>query len=100
MDPLIGELKGHGVIGRYFHEGRGLTVAERCTTATVVVWVIWICTWLILDVDVNEWWFAVLMGPLTVAAEYPSLKVIDDNAMMELVPLAAALLFRPLFSTN
>lgn len=32
-------------------------------------------------------WLAFIMGPITVAAEWPCLKWIDDNALMQLVPL-------------
>lgn len=34
----------------------------------------------------------------SILAEYPSLRIIDDNAMMTLVPLGAALLLQPFFS--
>jgi hypothetical protein len=37
-------------------------------------------------------WLAFVMGPLTVAAEWPSLHWIDDNALMQLIPLLLVLI--------
>jgi hypothetical protein len=34
LDPLIGEMKGHGVIGRYIHGGQGFNPVERSVIAT------------------------------------------------------------------
>jgi hypothetical protein len=43
----------------------------------------------------TPYWMALLMGPLTMVAELPKLKWIDDNATMVLIPLAAVLLIAP-----
>lgn len=40
----------------------------------------------------TPWWWAIMMGPLIVAAEWPNLQWIDDNAMMQLVPLVVVLI--------
>jgi len=39
---------------------------------------------------------SILLAPLTVAGEVPSLKYIDDNATMVLIPLAALMILLPL----
>jgi hypothetical protein len=36
-----------------------------------------------------------LMGPICVAAEWPRLRYIDDNATMLLIPLAVVLILEP-----
>jgi hypothetical protein len=97
VDPLIGEMKANGLIGRWFNNGDGLSVRARCVVATMVVWAIWIATGFILRVFA-DWWFILIIGPVVVAAEYPSLHVIDDNGMMQLVPLSMTFIFRPFFS--
>lgn len=40
-------------------------------------------------------WMAAVMAPLTVAAEWPRLRYIDDNATMILIPLAGVVLLHP-----
>lgn len=78
VDPLLGELRTLKwntdwvfIIG---------------VVATMVIWLL--CTW----------WFgtpallAVLMGPLIVALERPNFKWVDDNAMMQVIPLLIVLL--------
>lgn len=39
------------------------------------------------------WWWAMIMGPVVVAAERIPLRWIDDNATMQLIPLLIILLF-------
>ncbi|XXQ37391.1 Dolichol kinase [Plasmodiophora brassicae] len=95
VDPLLGELKGHGAIGRRVRRGRGFTLPERTCLAVAVAWLIWALIGVVTGRAV--WWIVALMGPIAVAAEYPKLVFIDDNAMMELVPLATALLLEPFF---
>ena len=41
-------------------------------------------------------WMAAVMAPLTVAAEWPRLRYIDDNATMILIPLAGVVLLHRL----
>ncbi|SPR00250.1 unnamed protein product (mitochondrion) [Plasmodiophora brassicae] len=95
VDPLLGELKSHGAIGRRVRRGRGFTLPERTCLAVAVAWLIWALIGVVTGRAV--WWIVALMGPIAVAAEYPKLVFIDDNAMMELVPLATALLLEPFF---
>lgn len=71
-DPLLGELRRLNfstlfivVVGIFFVE------------------IIWLLAALLLGASP---WIALLMGPVTVAAEWPNLKWLDDNAMMLLIP--------------
>jgi hypothetical protein len=96
IDPLIGELKAHGVIGSLFRPGRGFSVWQRSIIAIIVTWAIWSSIGAVTGEAI--WWLVAVMGPVSVAAEYPKLLFIDDNAMMELVPLAVSLLLSPFFS--
>ena len=77
-DPLIGEL-------RRFHFPTWLTAL----IGILLIAVLWLFAawWL-----GTSWWWAVIMAPLTVIVEWPNLKWIDDNAMMQLVPLMIVLL--------
>ncbi|MGA0331827.1 MAG: hypothetical protein ACO3NJ_05055 [Candidatus Poseidoniaceae archaeon] len=43
----------------------------------------------------TPWLFMPLMAPICVAAEWPRLRYIDDNATMLLIPLAVVLIFDP-----
>ncbi len=43
----------------------------------------------------TPYWMAILMAPLTTAAEWPKLRWIDDNATMVLIPLAVTILLAP-----
>ena len=82
VDPLLGELRRAGKSdGLVFAIGVAVTAA------------IWIGSGLWLGAPL---WLAALMAPLTVAAEWPRLRWIDDNATMTLVPLAAAMALAPL----
>ncbi|CEP03564.1 hypothetical protein PBRA_009449 [Plasmodiophora brassicae] len=71
------------------------TLGIRTCLAVAVAWLIWALIGVVTGRAV--WWIVALMGPIAVAAEYPKLVFIDDNAMMELVPLATALLLEPFF---
>lgn len=82
-DPILGELR------RY---SQPTWLVE--SVGVVVVLLIWWVSTLWLG---TPWWYAVIMSPLIVAAEYPNLKWIDDNALMQLVPLLFVLLFNLLF---
>ncbi len=72
-DPVIGELRSAKV--------RTWLVV---LAGLVVIGAIWYLSayWY----GITGWW-AVVMAPLTVAAEWPQLKWIDDNALMQLIPL-------------
>src|SRR5262249_4469210 len=72
-DPVLGELR-------------------RAAVHTIVVVAIGICVissiWWLAHIKLGTpLWLAFLMGPLTVAAEWPCLRWIDDNALTQLVPL-------------
>ena len=78
IDPLLGEMRR--------------VIKASCCVATAGVLVaigIWYVTRYWLPI---AWWWPLLMGPVTVAAEWPSIKWIDDNAMIQLVPLLVVLL--------
>ncbi len=79
VDPLLGELRQ--------------TLLERKFVTTligvVVVMVIW---WMAAVCFGIDWRLALLMGPLTVMLEWPNFRWIDDNALMQLVPLLFILL--------
>ncbi|MCB1827000.1 MAG: hypothetical protein KDH94_01150 [Coxiellaceae bacterium] len=72
-DPLLGEL-------RRFN-WRPIWVA---IVGVIVVMLVWLVAWYWLA---TPWWWCCIMGPLIVAAEWPNLRWIDDNAMMQLLPL-------------
>lgn len=72
-DPLIGEL-------RRFR----LPSCVVAVVGAVFIAGLWLLAWCWLG---TPWWYAVIMWPLTVAAEWPNLAWIDDNAMMQLIPL-------------
>jgi hypothetical protein len=78
-DPLLGELRrtklakyGTFIIGVIFISG------------------IWLASHFWLGTPL---WYCYFMGVITVAAEWPCLKWIDDNAMMQLIPLIIVLIF-------
>ena len=78
-DPLLGEL-------------RRLRVSKIIITVIGVIFTagIWcLCTWWF---GTPGWW-AIIMGPFIVAAEWPNIRWIDDNAMMQLLPLLLVCLF-------
>ena len=80
-DPAMGEARRYGMEPRQvFALG-----AVFCT-------LIWLACWHFFG---TPWYLALLMGPLTTAAEWPKLKWIDDNATMTLIPLATILLLVP-----
>lgn len=79
VDPVLGELRAkiHHPFLLFF-------------IATVMVSAIWlVCA----EYYSTPLWLAFLMGPVTVAAEWPVLKWIDDNALMMLVPLMIVFIF-------
>ncbi len=77
VDPLLGET-------RKFMKSTKLIIF----LALVVSMSIWILSSVFLETPL---WLTLIMPPLAIAAEWPSLKYIDDNATMILVPLAASL---------
>ena len=80
-DPAMGEARRTGLDNRTVY-----------AIGTIVCGLIWIACGYFFG---TPYWMALLMGPLTMAAELPKLKWIDDNATMLLIPLATALLIAP-----
>lgn len=72
-DPFVGELK-RLPLPNYFILGLG---------ALFIVGIWTLCSWWFQ----TPYWLAWLMGPITMAVEWPNLTWIDDNATMQLVPL-------------
>jgi hypothetical protein len=78
VDPLLGELRRFN-LSKYFIFLLGVS-------AVIAVWLIaalWLGT---------PWWFALLIAPITVIAEWTKVKWVDDNAMMQLIPLVVVII--------
>ena len=73
-DPLLGELRRSGM--------KPIYAALVGAVAILGVWLA--CVFLLGTI----WWLAVILVPITVAAEWPTLPSIDDNATMLLIPLS------------
>lgn len=80
-DPLLGELRRK--------ESSTQTVILAGVLGLAVIWAG--CAYLVE----TPWLFVPLMAPICVAAEWPRLRYIDDNATMLLIPLAVVLIFDP-----
>tara|TARA_B100001179_G_C18421850_1_gene330649 strand:+ start:23 stop:664 length:642 start_codon:yes stop_codon:yes gene_type:complete len=80
-DPAMGEARRMGLDNRTVY-----------AIGTIVCGLIWLACGYFFG---TPYWMALLMGPLTMAAELPKLKWIDDNATMLLIPLATVLLIAP-----
>ena len=80
-DPAMGEARRMGLDAR--------TVFA---IGTIVCGLTWLACGYFFG---TPYWMALLMGPLTTAAEWPKLKWIDDNATMVLIPLASVLMLAP-----
>jgi len=78
-DPLVGELRLRSI--------RPLYVVA---IGFIFILMIWLLAWYYLQ---TPWWWGLIMAPITVAVEWPQLKWIDDNALMQLVPLTLYLLY-------
>ena len=80
-DPLLGELRR-----------KGSSTQTVILAGVIGIAVIWAgCAYLVE----TPWLFVPLMAPICVAAEWPRLRYIDDNATMLLIPLALVLIFDP-----
>ena len=77
VDPLLGET-------RKILDSNKLIIS----IALVVSFLIWFSCSIFLETPL---WFSLIMPPLAIIAEWPSLKYIDDNATMILLPLIASL---------
>lgn len=80
-DPFLGEMRR-----------RGLTTRNVIVSSTALLFIIWVACWYFFATPL---WLAFLFAPLCVAAEWPRLRYIDDNATMVLIPLGMILLLEP-----
>lgn len=80
-DPLLGELRRK--------ESSTQTVILAGVLGIAVIWAG--CAYLVE----TPWLLVPLMAPICVAAEWPRLRYIDDNATMLLIPLAVVLILDP-----
>ena len=80
-DPLLGELRRKGSSTQ--------TVILAGVLGIAVIWAG--CAYLVE----TPWLLVPLMAPICVAAEWPRLRYIDDNATMLLIPLAVVLIVDP-----
>lgn len=80
-DPFLGEIRRFGL------EPRSVFIM-----GTVFVMAIWLATWYVFETPI---WLAFVMAPLCIAAEWPRLRWIDDNATMLLIPLSAIIVILP-----
>ncbi len=80
-DPIIGEI-------------RRADLGERAawTFGLASAWVVWICCGYFFS---TPWILVLMMPPVCIAAERPQLKWLDDNATMQLIPLAVILYLQP-----
>ena len=78
VDPLLGETR------RIFESDKLVILI-----AFIVGFLIWMLSSLFLQ---TPFWLSLIMPPLAIASEWPSLKYIDDNATMILIPLIFSLL--------
>jgi len=80
VDPLVGEMR----------------LRRANTVLTVFIGVL--CALVIWFLCAQHYhfplWYAVIIAPITIAAEWPSLKWIDDNALMLLAPLLMVFIVR------
>ena len=80
-DPAMGEARRMGVDNKSVY-----------AIGTIICGLIWLGCGYFLG---TPYWMAILMGPLTMTAELPKLKWIDDNATMLLIPAAVVLILAP-----
>ncbi|MDP6869431.1 MAG: hypothetical protein QGI21_01495 [Candidatus Poseidoniaceae archaeon] len=80
-DPFLGEMRRKGFEARtVFYSG------------SVFISIIWLCCFFLYSTPL---WLIPIFAPLCVAAEWPRLRWIDDNATMLLIPLAGILIAIP-----
>ena len=80
-DPFLGELRRKGI------ESRNVVII-----GSIFIAAIWLVSWNFVDTPII---LVAIMGPICVAAEWPRLRWIDDNATMLLIPLFTVLLLVP-----
>lgn len=89
-DPLLGELKK-------FARTNVMTWRTVYLIAWAVLVIVWILCWLWCD---TPWWLIIIMPPISIAAEKPSIPHIDDNGLMLLIPLLLSILLESWFSKD
>ena len=82
-DPFLGELRRKGI------ESRNVAII-----GSIFIALIWLVSWNFVDTPIL---LVAIMGPICVAAEWPRLRWIDDNATMLLIPLFTVLVLVPWF---
>ena len=80
-DPFLGELRRRNIMPKNVFVFGALFIA-----------IIWISCYLFAD---TKPWLALIMAPICVAAEWPRLRWIDDNATMLLIPLCVIIIVLP-----
>jgi len=80
-DPFLGEVRRKGYDARVVFVSGSIFLA-----------LIWAACWIQLGTPL---WLSVVMAPICVAAEWPRLRWIDDNATMLLIPMAAIIMLVP-----
>lgn len=80
-DPFLGELRRKEIETKNVFIFGSLFIA-----------LIWLSSWHFTGTPI---WIALIMGPLCVAAEWPRLRWIDDNATMLLIPLSFVIMLVP-----
>ena len=80
-DPSMGEARR-----------MGLNKEQVYAIGTIVCAICWLVCGYLFG---TPYWMAIFMAPLTMAAELPKLRWIDDNATMVLIPLVAVLFTVP-----
>lgn len=79
VDPLMGEMRL-----------RKINQSRVVASGILMGMIVWAACSIVYHLP---FWLVVLMPPIAVAAEWPKLKWIDDNALMLLVPLVVVLAF-------
>ena len=80
-DPFLGEVRRKG------YDARSVFVI-----GSIFILAIWLSCAYFIDTKV---WICLIIAPICVAAEWPRLRWIDDNATMLLIPLSVVILLVP-----
>ena len=80
-DPFLGEIRR-----------KGFEPKPVFVYGTIFLMMVWIACYIQLGTPL---WLVFVMAPLCVAAEWPRLRWIDDNATMLLIPLSAVIMLAP-----
>ena len=80
-DPFLGEIRR-----------KGFEPKPVFVYGTIFLMMVWMACYIQLGTPL---WLVFVMAPLCVAAEWPRLRWIDDNATMLLIPLSAVIILAP-----